>query len=135
MEVGRIEALLTARFDSDPFDRYDRAINGAQQEARKKITADLDADPDLAGFDKYGRELDQAQREAKKGATAKLDTRADTSGVTSYKRSLDDADRQQGRTEKGAGRLSGAWAGLAANAKFLLGGAAVGGAAIAFKTM
>ena len=135
MEVGRIEALLTARFDSDPFDRYDRAINGAQQEARKKITADLDADPDLAGFDKYGRELDQAQREAKKGATAKLDTRADTSGVTSYKRSLDDADRAQGRTEKSAGGLKGAWAGLAANAKFLLGGAAVGGAAIAFKTM
>lgn len=135
MEVGRIEALLTAKFDDDPFNRYERAINGAQSEARKKITADLDADPDLAGFDKYGRELDSAQREARKGATAKLDTRADTSGVSSYKRSLDDADGSQRRTEKGANGLKASWGALAANAKFLIGGAAVGGAAIAFKTM
>ena len=135
MDVGRIEALLTARFDGDPFDKYERAINGAQSEARKGATADLDAKAQLAGFDKYGRELDAAQREARKGATAKLDARADTGAMSSYRRGLDDVDRSQGRAEKSSSGLKGAWAGLAANAKLLMGGAAVGGAALAFKAM
>ena len=135
MDVGRIEALLTARFDGDPFDRYERAINGAYTDSNKNITAELDAKAQLAGFDKYGREIESAQREARKGATAHLDTKVDTAGVSNYKRSLDDADGSQRRTEKGAGGLKGAWAGLAANAKLLAGGAAIGGAAIAFKAM
>lgn len=135
MEVGRIEALLTAKFDSDPFDKYERAITGAKSDAAKKVTADLDGKVDTVAFDKYGREIDSAQSKAKQGATARLDAKADTTAVSRYNRSLDDADGSQRRTERGSKGLSGAWAGLAANAKMLAGGAGVAALAVGFRAM
>jgi hypothetical protein len=135
MDIGRIEATLSARFDKDPFDKYDRALEGAHRDAAKDVTADLKGDYDGAAFDKYDRELTSAQREARKGATANLDARADTRSIDRYKRSLDGADRSQRATGSSAAKTAGGMTALASNARMLAGAAAVGGLIVAFRSM
>lgn len=135
MDVGRIEATLSARFDKDPFEKYDRALDSAYKGSQKKINADLDATYNDGDIDRYNRDLDEAQREAKKGATARLDAKADTSAIGRYKRELDGADNAQTRAAAGSRKTGAGFTALASNAKFLAGGAAVGGLAIAFRSM
>jgi hypothetical protein len=135
MDVGRVEATLSARFDKDPFEKYDRALDSAFKGSQKKINADLDATYNDQDIDRYNRDLNEAQREAQKGATAKLDAKADTSAIGRYKRELDGADRTQRQTETSAKKTGAGFTALASNARFLAGTAAIGGLVVAFRSM
>jgi len=72
MEIGRIEAVLSARFDRQPFDKYDRAIDKATKDARKPTVKKLDVKADtrstdklrgsLKGVDDQGRRTDRTNQ-------------------------------------------------------------------------
>jgi hypothetical protein len=134
-DIGRIEATLTARFDSDPFDRYDRALDGAQRDARKPVEAQLRGDYDGAQFDKYGRELDSAQREARKGATAKLDARADTGQLDRYDRKLNEVDGRQTRATTSSAGLAAGMGSMMKTAGLAAGAAGLAAVALSAKVM
>jgi hypothetical protein len=135
VDVGRIEATLSARFDSDPFERYDRALRDAHQESTRPVEATLRGDYDAGGFSKFDRELNQAQSAARRGATAKLDARANTTQMDRYKRSLSDVDGTTRRTSTSTAGLKSSFTGLAANARMLAGGAAIAGVALSARQM
>lgn len=135
MDVGRIEAVLTARFDNDPFDKYDRALRDARQESGRTVEATLKGDFDGSGFSKFDRELEGAQREARQGATARLDAKADTVAMDRYKRSLNDVDGTTRRATQSTGGLKSSFTTLAGNAKMLAGGAAIAGVALSARAM
>lgn len=64
MEIGRIEAVLSARFDKDPFVKYDKALDKSEKAARKGATAKLDVKADTRGTDKMQRGLKDTERQA-----------------------------------------------------------------------
>lgn len=135
MDVGRIEAVLTARFDNDPFDKYDRALRDARQESGRTVEATLKGDFDGSGFSKFDRELEGAQREARQGATARLDAKADTVAMDRYRRSLNDVDGTTRRATQSTGGLKSSFTTLAGNAKMLAGGAAIAAVALSARAM
>ena len=53
MEVGRIEAVLTAHFDKDPFDKYDKAFNKTDKEAKRGIKTEIKTHAPTKDLDTY----------------------------------------------------------------------------------
>ena len=69
MDVGRIEAVLSAKFDKDPFVKYDRALDAAYKDSNRDYTADLDARADLSGMKKYQQGLRQTEQQTRQTET------------------------------------------------------------------
>ena len=142
MDVGAIEATLTAKFDSTPFDRFDKAFGKADRDSKNPIIAKLDGKLDSSGFSRFDKEYDQAKRDAAKGITTHLKADADTSGFRQYRDAQGRLREENGRYAKSntdvqnSTRKTGAgFSALAGNAKMLGGAAAIGGLAIAFRSM
>lgn len=124
LEVGSVFARIGANFDGDGFDRFDRRLDRARQEARRGVEANLRADPDLGGFDRYGRALNEAQRDARQGAEAYLRADFDGRGFRDYEGAARRADRANDDLVRGSGRLRTAFGSL------FIAGAGVAGATI-----
>jgi hypothetical protein len=142
MDVGKIEATLTAKFDSTPFDRFDKAFSKADRDSKNKIVAKLDGKLDSSGFNRFDKEYGQAKRDAAKGITTHLKADADTRGFRQYRDAQGRLREENGRFAKSnadvqsSTRKTGAgFSALAGNAKMLGGAAAIGGLAIAFRSM
>lgn len=142
MDVGKIEATLSAKFDSTPFDRFDKAFSKADRDSKNPIIAKLDGKLDSSGFNRFDKEYDQAKRDAAKGITTHLKADADTRGFRQYRDAQGRLREENGRFAKSnadvqsSTRKTGAgFSALAGNAKMLGGAAAIGGLAIAFRSM
>lgn len=142
MDVGRIEATLTAKFDKDPFDKYERAINGAQREARTGVTARLRGNFDGKGFQTFDREATQARNEARRPITQQIKTDYDSTGMRRYRDEQGRLRNERGQyvregesVDRANRRTSSGFTALATNARFLAGTAGIAGLGIAFRSM